>query len=940
MHIAAILVWALTLTLFGTDAGHAEKRVALVIGNAAYRAMPALQNPRNDAADVGTALRDLAFETVIATDLDRGGMNEALGRFARAAADADIAIIYYSGHGMQYAGTNYLLPVDARLDSMSDVNRFRLVPVEDVLETVRSVRGARVLILDACRNNPAEDELKRRLASVAGANRDAFLTRGLARVSANGLVVAYATQANDVASDGLARNSPFTAAFIKHVGTPDLDLRQMLFRVQDEVDAATKHKQRPELSISLVGEFKLKVVVNVSVEAAKPVRPPALDPAAQAWTATKDTTSQLVLEEFILRFGDSYYAALARARLEELKKAQVAMAPPAQPSPGPAPQPNAAVAAVAPPVVPLAPPEPCGSGAVTASLSARAACPLSAAEERALRPKDVFKECDKCPEMVVVPAGYFMMGSPESEEDRGRNEGPQHYVNFERDFAVGRFAVTYDEWYACVADGGCTDRPDRNSAIRGRRPVVDVSWSEAKTYLAWLSRKTGRSYRLLSEAEREYVTRAGTWTPFWWGKSISTDRANYDGAFTYGGGPKGESRGETLPVDHFRPNPWGLNQVHGNIDEWVEDCWHDSYVGAPANGSAWTEDCGFRTIRGGPWFNPPRELRAAARRGWDAGGRAHFIGFRVARTLLQDAASGPPPSTNTTVAAVAPAVAPAAPSVACGTAAITASLSTRPPCPLSAAEERALKPTDVFKECNKCPEMVVVPAGSFMMGSPRSEPERFDDEGPEHRVTIARQLAVGRFAVTFDEWDACRADGGCNDYAPYDEGWRRGRQPVINVSWNDAQAYLTWLSRKTGRAYRLLSEAEREYVTRAGTTTPFWWGDSVWTSQANYEADANGAAGEYRHRTLPVDGFAPNPWGLYQVHGNVWEWVEDCWHYDYAGAPSNGSAWTPADCSRRVLRGGGWYNEPRALRAAARVGDDAARRSNGYGFRVARTLAP
>jgi formylglycine-generating enzyme required for sulfatase activity len=141
--------------------------------------------------------------------------------------------------------------------------------------------------------------------------------------------------------------------------------------------------------------------------------------------------------------------------------------------------------------------------------------------------------------------------------------------------------------------------------------------------------------------------------------------------------------------------------------------------------------------------------------------------------------------------------------------------------PLSAAEERALKPKDSFKECAQCPEMVVVPAGSFTMGSPDSEEGRIEEEGPQHRVTFGRSFGVGKFAVTFEEWDACVADGGCNGYKPSDAGWGRGRRPAINVSWDDAKAYVGWLSRKTGKTYRLLSEAEREYATRAGTTTPF-----------------------------------------------------------------------------------------------------------------------
>ena len=261
--------------------------------------------------------------------------------------------------------------------------------------------------------------------------------------------------------------------------------------------------------------------------------------------------------------------------------------------------------------------------------------------------------------------------------------------------------------------------------------------------------------------------------------------------------------------------------------------------------------------------------------------------------------------------------------------------------PLTQEKERGLKPQDVFKECDACPDMVVVPAGRFTMGSPASEPERTADESRQHMVTFARQFAVGKFAVTFDEWDACVAGGGCAGYRPKDEGWGRGRRPVINVSWEDAQTYIAWLSAKTGKSYRLLSEAEREYVTRAGTNTPFWWGHSISTRQANYDGNygyGGGSKEEYRKETVPVDFFQANPWGLYQMHGNVWEWAADCWHYNYNDAPSDGSAWTAGECKYRVLRGGSWNLNPGFLRAASRGFDTADDRTNVIGFRLARTL--
>ena len=238
----------------------------------------------------------------------------------------------------------------------------------------------------------------------------------------------------------------------------------------------------------------------------------------------------------------------------------------------------------------------------------------------------------------------------------------------------------------------------------------------------------------------------------------------------------------------------------------------------------------------------------------------------------------------------------------------------------------SLRPGETFKDCADCPEMVVVPSGSFMMGSPDNEEGRYDDEGPRHRVTIPAPFAVGRFEVTFSEWDACVSDGGCDGYRPEDEGWGRDRRPVISVNWNDAQRYVSWLSQKTGHVYRLLSEAEWEYVARAGTTTRYHWGD-------DYRSDrvADGA------KTEPVGRYASNRFGLHDVHGNVFEWVEDCWNGSYAEAPADGRAWVSGDCSVRVVRGGSWLRNPRSLRAAYRIGSRAEDPYR-YGFRVVRTL--
>ena len=246
----------------------------------------------------------------------------------------------------------------------------------------------------------------------------------------------------------------------------------------------------------------------------------------------------------------------------------------------------------------------------------------------------------------------------------------------------------------------------------------------------------------------------------------------------------------------------------------------------------------------------------------------------------------------------------------------------------------------VFRDVDApwCPELVVIPPGEFMMGSTEAEREWAVKQGaarewvecekPPHLVHIAYPLAVGRSPVTFEEYGHfARTTGRAQ---PGDEGWGRGRRPVINVKWEDAKSFVAWLAVQTGQPYRLLSEAEWEYACRAGTTTRYWWGDEITPENANYK----GGLG----RSSEIGRYAPSPWGLYDMHGNVWEWVEDRWHDYYDGAPDDGSAWIGGTIARRVVRGGSWFFNPRVLRSADRCRYDASSRADDIGFRVARTL--
>ena len=418
----------------------------------------------------------------------------------------------------------------------------------------------------------------------------------------------------------------------------------------------------------------------------------------------------------------------------------------------------------------------------------------------------------------------------------------------------------------------------------------------------------------------------------------------------------------------------------------------EQYHQASGQQGAWTDvyalgAVAYRALSGQAPVEAPRRVEAAARRQPDplapvseaaAGGVSEVFGRAVTSALAvfsenrprdvsawraqwdAGAAASPSPSPPP---APSPSPAPVRPWLTAGLAALVLAagvavgliVDRRPDDAAAAddavrraeaeAEERRLaelRPDLVvaFRDCETCPEMVLIPAGAFQMGASESEEGR-GDEGPQHPVTLRSPFAMGVKEVTFDEWDACVRGGGCGGYRPAAEGWGRGSRPVINVSWEDAQAYVRWLSESTGAAYRLPSESEWEYAARARTTTPFHTGRTISTDQANYDGNyvyGSGRRGRYRERTTPVGTFAPNAFGLYDVHGNVWEWTEDCWHDDYGGAPSDGMAWTRnGDCGRRVLRGGSWIDYPRDLRSANRYGSIAGSRVAGAGFRVRRS---
>jgi formylglycine-generating enzyme required for sulfatase activity len=311
---------------------------------------------------------------------------------------------------------------------------------------------------------------------------------------------------------------------------------------------------------------------------------PATNPSLAVWDRIASSDRAADFERFLAQYPTSPMAGFARDRLAELSQVAV-VTPPPEPEP--------------------APPTP--------------------------RASEMFRDCSTCPEMVVVPAGSFQMGSPSGEYDREPNEGPQHRVSVRRAFAVGKYEVTNSQWNACISGGGCRHRPNDASSDRGNRPVIHVSWDDAQEYVRWLSRETGHEYRLLSEAEWEYAARAGTQTARNWGSDIGQKNANCAGC-----GSRWDAK-QTAPVGSFAPNSYGLYDMLGNVWEWVQDCYYDSYSDAPDHSIAWQDNHSSycqRAMRGGSWNDYPWLVRSAAR-GWNSPvDRSGLVGFRVARDFF------------------------------------------------------------------------------------------------------------------------------------------------------------------------------------------------------------------------------------------------------------------------------------------------------------------
>ncbi|MEZ5842875.1 MAG: SUMF1/EgtB/PvdO family nonheme iron enzyme [Hyphomicrobiaceae bacterium] len=608
------------LAACSAGAAHAEARHALLIGNQAYTGeIGALTNPHNDVALLQTTLKTLGFRVTVVRDAGLGASNRAINRYLRAlrtAGKGAIGLFYYSGHGAADGATNYLIPVDATSTDTAELwdQSLRL---GEITRRLRAEAGnaTHFVVFDACRNTLKLREPGKRAVVQAKGFR--------AEREEPGMLISYATAEGELASDLGDGAGPYAKALAEEIVMPGVEAVTMFRNVQRRVRAAIR--QEPYLGFNALGD-----VYFAGKEAAKPMAPqPPLGEAAQAWAVTKDTASEAVLEAFARRYPKTVFADLARARIAELKAQWQAKAGTERKLAEPE-RKTAALATAKPPAPPVSAAPRCDGLLLGDDV------PVGSNGNRCIRPGsgESFKDCPECPEMVVVPAGSFMMGSPESEQGRDTNEGPLHRVSIAKPFAAGKFEITFDEWDACVADGGCTHKPNDLGGGRGKRPVINVTWNHLAEYIAWLSKVTGKSYRLLSEAEWEYAARAGTRTPFSTGSTISPRQANFDPKTPRRKGTKSSHPNWTVEVGTFAANAFGLHDLHGNVYEWVGDCWNVSYEGAPDDGSVWASgDCAQRVYRGGSWGNGKDEIRSAFRNRIQPYLAGNALGFRVARNL-------------------------------------------------------------------------------------------------------------------------------------------------------------------------------------------------------------------------------------------------------------------------------------------------------------------
>jgi formylglycine-generating enzyme required for sulfatase activity len=605
-----IVAAALVLLLSAWAPVAAEgKRVALVVGMSAYQHLSSLPNPVPDAKAIAAELKSHGFEVSEYYNLDRADLLDALEKFERDATGAEVALVYYAGHGMEVQGKNLLAPTDMEVEC-ENKSALRSVDLQQLFKAAGPA-PQQIVLLDACRNDPFPQCPARGTGQGSG-----FRGLSLLGEADRTVLIANATGSGKLAADGdPGAHSPFATALLKNFSeNPRLYFGDLLNKTAEDVKVASRSVQIPEVTTQ-GGSPKVCLDVTGCGEAGPSLPPDAVltDPAtiAEARSAlqqlgfiakTSRGGEDEILDDAIKRFqtkagltpnGQLTQSLLAVMRATETQVAALPIAPrPGGPVPG------------------------IGGGPLEHEVGS------------------TFKDCETCPDMVVMPAGRFLMGASKAEKGHQPDEEPQHEVTVAAPLAISKYEITFDEWEACALEGGCGNyRPQDSGWGRGRRPVIYVSYDDAKAYLDWLRQKSGKAYRLPSEAEWEFAARGGTSTPFAAGETLAPTQANFDASSLPGSRKPGTYQGTTVEVGSFPPNPYGLHDMEGNVFEWVEDCANKTHAGAPVDASPRGGDCQRRVAKGGAWYYEAEFARPSARMSFPKGSRLNVIGFRVARTV-------------------------------------------------------------------------------------------------------------------------------------------------------------------------------------------------------------------------------------------------------------------------------------------------------------------
>lgn len=807
-----------------------DKRVALVIGISKYQFAPSLQNPANDAKRVAEALRHLNFQVDEVYDADYRTMMQSLRAFGIRAQDADAALIFYAGHGVQVDHENFLLPADAKLEREHDLV-YEALSIDLFLGEVSQAKKVGILLLDACRNNPFVDRMSRGFDIVGRASTT--VQKGLARIDRvpRNTIVVMATRADEIAEDGAGDDSPFTQALLAHFQIPGLELSLFFRSVRDTVLKATNDRQEPYVFSSLGAE-------PFYFYPRPPNRPPTI-------------------------------GSIARLEVSDT----------AGPTPLGTPRPT----------------DPDGD-------------PLTVRVVGLPQAGQIRIDGKQVADNDVVTLEKFMTATYKPDKTAHGS--------------VGSFDFLVD-------DG-------RGGTVAGSVPIT----------------VTASNHPPVVEPERVAQMFAGAL-----GIVAPTDPDNDPLTVTVTAVPihgllrngstvikKGDRlRPEDLPALIYFPDPGTVGDV-GGLRYLVDDGRGGKTEGHVEINVPPLDDTTRLVSDGVLWERLRKVGDLAAVESFlmlfpdsQFAAEARVRERELAAAALGDgaAASASMPAVPTVTALATPS-APRSPTAAAPPAAAPSPVAAPSLAPANspqlAAAGSSLTPPlapsgrTAFKDCSDCPSMVPVPSGSFAMGQSGDSTAM-----PIHRVAI-RAFALAQRPITVGEWKACVADGGCQSARLSDTD---DHASMHNLSWDDAQQYVAWLTKTTGHRYRLPTEAEWEYAARGNTATRYWWGEQVGVGLANC-TDCGGT--QDKARPLPVDSFKANPFGLLGVSGGVSQWVADCWIPNYDGAPTDGSARDRNNCEQRVLRGGSFRNDRTNVTVSVRNFYDASVRYIGNSFRVAADL--